>query len=48
MLNFETMHKTTIKINDIVKILKKFTMITNNKNKFKHLIENSQSFVLLL
>ena len=46
MLNFEIMHKTTIKINDVVKILEKFTVITNSKNKFKHLIENSQSFVL--
>ena len=46
MLNFEVMHKTTIKMNDVAKILKKLTVITNNKNKFKHLIENLQSFVL--
>ena len=45
MLNFETMHKTTIKMNDVAKILKKLTVITNNENRFKHLIENSQSFV---
>ena len=45
MLNFEIMHKTTIKMNDVAKILKKLTVITNSENKFKHLIENSQSFV---
>ena len=45
MLNFETMHKTTIKMSDVAKVLKKLTVITNNENKFKHLIENSQSFV---
>ena len=46
MLNFEIMHKTTIKMSDIAKILKKLIMITNSENKFKHLIENSQFFVL--
>ena len=45
MLNFEIMHKTTIKMNDVAKILKKFTVTTNSENKFKHLIENSQFFV---
>ena len=45
MLNFETMHKTTIKINNATKILKKFTILINNKNRFKHLIKNSQFFV---
>ena len=33
-------------MNDVAKLLKKFTVIINNKNKFKHLIENSQFFVL--
>ena len=46
MLNFEIMHKTTIKMSDFAKILKKFIVIISNKNKFKHLIENSQLFVL--
>ena len=45
MLNFETMYKTTIKINDVTKVLKKLTVIINDKNRFKYLIENSQSFV---
>ena len=45
MLNFEIMHKTTIKMSDVAKILKKLTVITNSENKFKHLIENSQFFV---
>ena len=45
MLNFEIIHKTTIKISDIARILKKFTVIINSKNKFKHLIENLQFFV---
>ena len=46
MLNFETMHKTTIKMNDVAKVLKKLIVTTNSENRFKHLIENSQSFVL--
>ena len=46
MLNFEIMHKTTIKMNDVAKILKKLTVITSSENRFKHLIENSQFFVL--
>ena len=46
MLNFEIMHKTTIKMSDVAKVLKKLTVITSSENKFKHLIENSQSFVL--
>ena len=46
MLNFETMHKTAIKMNNAIKILKKFTVTINNENRFKHLIENSQFFVL--
>ena len=46
MLNFETMHKTTIKMSDVAKVLKKFTVIISSENKFKHLIENSQFFVL--
>ena len=46
MLNFETMHKTTMKMSDVTKVLKKLTVIINNENKFKHLIENSQFFVL--
>ena len=46
MLNFEIMHKTTIKMSDVAKILKKLTVTTNNENRFKHLIENSQFFVL--
>ena len=46
MLNFEIMHKTTIKMNDVAKILKKLTVTISSENKFKHLIENSQSFVL--
>ena len=46
MLNFEIMHKTTIKMSDVAKTLKKLTVIISNKNKFKHLIENSQFFVL--
>ena len=33
-------------MNDVAKILKKLTVTTSNENKFKHLIENSQSFVL--
>ena len=45
MLNFEIMHKTTIKMSDVAKILKKLTVTTNNENKFKHLIEDSQFFV---
>ena len=45
MLNFEIMHKTTIKMSDIAKVLKKLTVITSNENRFKYLIENSQSFV---
>ena len=45
MLNFEIMHKTTIKISDVAKILKKFTVIISSENRFKHLIENSQFFV---
>ena len=45
MLNFEIMHKTTIKMSDVAKILKKLTVIINSENKFKHLIENSQFFV---
>ena len=45
MLNFEAMHKTTIIMIDVAKILEKLTEITNSENKFKHLIENSQSFV---
>ena len=45
MLNFETMHKTTIKMSDVAKILKKLTVTTSSENRFKHLIENSQSFV---
>ena len=36
MLNFETMHKTAIKMNDATKILKKLTVIINSKNRFKH------------
>ena len=46
MMNFEIMHKTTIKMNDVAKVLKKFTVIINSENKFKHFIQNSQSFVL--
>ena len=46
ILNLEAMHKTTIKMSNVVKILKKFTVITSSENKVKHLIENSQSFVL--
>ena len=46
MLNFETMHKTTIKINNATKVLKKLTVTINNENLFKHLIENSHFFVL--
>ena len=45
MLNFETMHKTTIKMSDVAKILKKLTVTTSSENRFKHLIENSQFFV---
>ena len=45
MLNFEAMHKAAIKMNDATKVLKKFTVIINSENRFKHLIENSQSFV---
>ena len=45
MLNFEIMHKTTIKMSDVAKILKKLTVITSSENRFKHLIENSQFFV---
>ena len=44
MLNFETMHKTTIKMSDVATILEKLTVTTSSENKFKHLIENSQSF----
>ena len=40
------MNKTTMKINNVVKILEKLTVIISSENKFKHLIENSQSFVL--
>ena len=46
-LNFETMHKTAIKMNDATKILKKFIVTINNENRFEHLIENSQFFVSL-
>ena len=46
MLNFETMYKTTIKINNVTKMLKKFIVTINNQNRFKHLIENSKFFVL--
>ena len=46
MLNFEAMHKTAIKMSDTTKILKKFTVTISNENRFKHLIENSQFFVL--
>ena len=46
MLNFKTMHKTAIKMSDATKILKKFTVIINSENRSKHLIENSQFFVL--
>ena len=45
MLNFETIYKTAIKMNNATKILKKFTVIINSENRFKHLIENSQFFV---
>ena len=45
MLNFEMMHKIAIKINDATKVSKKFIVIINNENQFKHLIENSQFFV---
>ena len=48
MLNFETIYKTTIKMNNATKILKKFTVIINSENRFKHLIENSQFFVFRL
>ena len=41
MSNFEIMYKTTIKINDVTKILKKLIVIINNENRFKHLIKNS-------
>ena len=46
MLNFEIMHKTTIKMSDVAKILKKLIVIISSENRFKHLIENSQFFVL--
>ena len=45
MLNFETMHKIVIKMNDATKVLKKLTVIINSENRFKHLIENLQFFV---
>ena len=45
MLNFKTMYKTTIKMNDATKIKKKFIVIINSENRFKHLIENFQFFV---
>ena len=45
MLNFEIMHKTTIKMSDVAKVLEKLTVITSSENRFKHLIENSQFFV---
>ena len=45
MLTFESMYKTTIQVNNATKILKKFTVIINNKNRSKHLIENTQFFV---
>ena len=45
ILNFQAMHETAIKMNDATKILNKLTVIINNENRFKHLIENSQSFV---
>ena len=44
MLNFKTMYKIAIKINDATKILKKFIVTINSENRFKHLIENSQFF----
>ena len=47
MLNVETMHKIAIKINDATKVVKKLIIIINNENRFKHLIENSQFFMLL-
>ena len=40
------MHKTTIKINDAAKVLNKLTVTISNKNRFQHLIKNSQSLVL--
>ena len=46
MLNFETIHKIAIKINNATKFLKKLTVIISNKNRFKHWIKN-QFFVLL-
>ena len=45
MLNFETIHKTTIKMNDATKVLKKFIVIISSKNRLKHLIKNTQLFV---
>ena len=45
MLNFETMHKTAIKMSVATKVLKKLTIIINSENRFKHLIENSQFFL---
>ena len=45
MLNFETIHKTMIKMNNATKILKKLTITINSENQFKHLIENSQFLV---
>ena len=36
MLNFETMYKTTMKMNNATKILKKFIVIINNENRLKH------------
>ena len=39
------MYKTTIKINDATKILKKLTVIINSEYWFKHLIKNLQFFV---
>ena len=46
MLNFETMHKIAIKINNATKFLKELTVTINNEYRFKHLIKNSQFFVL--
>ena len=45
MLNFETMHKIAIKMSDVTKVLKKFTVTIDSENRFKYLIENSQFFV---
>ena len=46
VLNFEAMHKTTIKMSDVVRILEKLTVTTSSENRFKHLVEDSQFFVL--